>query len=265
MRMSRRATILGTPVDRCSRIEFRMFLQRAFASSRAHRIVTLNPEIALAARRDPRYAAAVRTADMLTIDGTGIALALRLMGYGMSERMTGTSVLEDICCLAAERGSGVAFLLRADGLTSPPLLRAALTQRWPTLRCAIAAVDPAQPVDAALVAAVNDAAPTCLIANFGHLVQEQWIVEHLDQFRSVRIAAGIGGAVDYFSGAVPRPPALVHRLGLEWAWRLVRQPWRFHRIIRAVIVFPCAVLRDVLHQRINSADRHSLITDSLTH
>lgn len=229
-----------------------MFLQRAFVSSRAHRIVTLNPEIALAATRDPRYAAAVRTADILTIDGTGIALALRLMGHGIRERITGTSVLEDICGLAAERGSGVAFLLRADGLTSPLLLRAALTQRWPTLRCAIATVDPAQPVDAALVAAVNDAAPTCLIVNFGHLVQEQWTVEHLDQFRSVRIAAGIGGAVDYFSGAVPRPPRFACRLGLEWIWRLMRQPRRIRRIIRAVVVFPWAVMRDVFYQLIGS-------------
>lgn len=240
-----------------------MFLQRALASSRARRIVTLNPEIALAARRDPRYAAAVRTADILTIDGTGIALALRVMGYGTSERITGTNVLEDICGLAAERGSGVAFLLQRDGLTSPPLLRAALQQRWPKLRCAIATVDSAQPVDAALVAAVNDAAPTCLVMNFGHLVQEQWTVAHLDQFRSVRIVAGIGGAIDYFSGSVPAPPALVHRLGLEWAWRLVRQPWRIRRIVRAVVVFPCTVLRDVLAHRIASIGHRPLITDSL--
>ncbi|MBI4434517.1 WecB/TagA/CpsF family glycosyltransferase [Candidatus Uhrbacteria bacterium] len=246
MATPRLSTILGTHVDRYTRLEFRMFLQRAASSSRVHRMVTLNPEIALAARRDPRYAATVRTADVVTIDGVGIALALRLCGGGPSERITGTHVLEDVCTLAMERESAVTFLLREDGLTSPPLLRAACSRRWPTLRCAIATVNPSLPIDASLVAAMNDAAPTYLLVNFGHPIQELWLTEHLDRFRSVRVAAGIGGAVDYLSGAAPRPPAPIHRLGLEWAWRLIRQPWRARRIARAAIVFPLMIVLDAV-------------------
>lgn len=223
-----------------------MFLRRASLSMRAHRIVTFNPEIALAAWRDPRYAATVRTADCVTIDGMGIALALRAYGHGLSGRITGTHVLEDVCTLAVEQGSAVTFLLREGGLTSPPLLRAAISRRWPALRCSIATMDPAQPVDGSLIAAANDAASMFLLVNFGHPVQERWLTEHLDRFRTVRVAAGIGGAVDYFSSAVPRPPAVIHQLGLEWAWRLLRQPRRIRRIARATLVFPSAVIVDAL-------------------
>ncbi|MBI4142472.1 WecB/TagA/CpsF family glycosyltransferase, partial [Candidatus Uhrbacteria bacterium] len=101
-------------------------------------------------------------------------------------------------------------------------------------------------VDPALVAALRDHAPVALMVGFGHPDQEEWIVRSLDQFPSVRLAVGVGGAVDYVSGAVPLPPLVARRYGLEWAWRLTRQPWRLRRIIRAVIEFP---LLAFLHPR----------------
>lgn len=242
----RRVRILGLPVDRCSRIEFRMFLRRALAAPSARRVVTLNPEIVLAARQDPRYAVTIRTADLVTVDGTGLALALRAMGHDVAGRITGTDVFEDLAALAVEEGRHVTFLLRADGLTSPPLLRAALTARWPALKYSVGVVDPTQPIDPALVRAIVDDAPTILVVNFGHPHQERWIAEHLDWFRTVRIAAGIGGALDYFAGAVPPPPQLVRRFGVEWAWRLLRQPRRWRRILRATIAFPAAVVQEFI-------------------
>jgi len=237
-----RASILGIPVDRCTRIEFRMFLRKSLSALTARRIVTLNPEIALAARRDARYGVAIRTADLLTVDGIGIALALRCFGDRWERRITGSDVLEDLATLAQEEGKTVAFLLRHDGLTAPPLLRLALAARWPSLRSTMAMVDPRAPMDPALARAIVDAAPDIIMVNFGHPIQERWLAENLDRFPSVRIATGIGGALDYFSGAVASPPSFVRALGIEWLWRLLRQPRRFRRIVQAVLVFPCAVL-----------------------
>jgi len=215
--------------------------------------VTLNPEIVLAARQDPRYAVIIRTADLVTVDGVGLALALRAMGHNVTPRITGTDVFEDLVALAVEEGKQVTFLLRADGLTSPPLLRAALSTRWPTLRYSVGVVDPTQPIDPALVRAIADDGPAILIVNFGHPAQERWIAEHLDWFRTVRIAVGIGGAMDYVAGAVPPPPLLVRRFGVEWAWRLLRQPRRWRRILRATIVFPAAIIADATMQQLRGA------------
>lgn len=244
----RRASILGIPVDRGSRIEFRMFVRRALAGTVARRIVTLNPEIALAAHRDPRYHIAIRTADCVTVDGMGIAIALRTLGYGPSARITGSDVLADLATCAHEERKTIAFLLRHDSLTAPPLLRDTLARRWPALRSVIGVVDPRQPIDPALVHAIVDAVPEMLIVNFGHLYQEQWLTASLDYFPSVRLAVGVGGAVDYLSGTMPMPPALIRSLGVEWLWRFVREPWRIPRIFRATLVFPCTVLWDEVAQ-----------------
>ncbi len=243
---NRRVEILGIPVDRLSRLEFRLFLRRALTSGCAHRIVTLNPEIALAARRNPRYGAVVRTADCITLDGVGAALALRLRGEPAGERITGTDILHDLATIAVEDERTVAFLLREGGLTTATLLRNAMGARWPALKLAVGSLDPTHPMSTALAQSIADAAPSILIVNFGHPIQERWLAEHLDRFPSVRIAVGVGGALDYLTGAVPVPPLLARRLGVEWAWRLIRQPWRARRIARATITFPFAVVRDAL-------------------
>lgn len=238
-----RSTILGIPVDRVSVVELRGFLRRAFAGNRTQRIVTLNPEIAVAAYRDGRYGSVVRTADLVTIDGVGVRFALRIRRRPVGDRITGTILLEEACALAAADNRTAVFLLRHDGLTAPPVLRATLKQRWPTLAVAIAAVDPERPLDAALARAMNDHAPALLVTNFGHPMQEQWIAEHVDQFPTVRVAFGVGGAIDYLTGSAPLPPEFVRRYGIEWLWRFVRQPWRIGRIATAIIRFPLLAAR----------------------
>lgn len=239
-----RAHILGLPVDHWTTAEFHEFVEQSFRGTRTKRIVTLNPEIALAAYEHPRYGANIRTADGVTPDGVGIVLAAWLTGQGRGRRHTGTDLLEVVCALAVQQRRSVAFLLHEHGLTSSAMLRTALHRRWPALSVAIAAVVPQGPLDPRLLRAIVDHAPVALFVNFGHPLQEEWLAAHLDHFPSVRIAAGLGGAVDYCSGAVHPPPALVRRCGLEWLWRLLRQPRRFRRIVRATVVFPwtCCVV-----------------------
>lgn len=234
----RRTSLLGFPIDQCTPVELETFIRHACTSDHAHRIVTINPEIIVAAQRNPRYAATVRTADLVTIDGVGITIALRLCGRRHAERVTGTTILETACGVAAAEEGRVVFLLRNDGLSSPPLLHAALRERWPSLNAAIVVVDPDISLDDALARAIADHGPRILIANFGHPAQEQWIASYVDRFPSVRVAVGIGGAIDYLTGAVPIPPPLVRKLGMEWFWRLTRQPWRLPRIVDAVFRFP---------------------------
>lgn len=65
----------------------------------------------------------------------------------------------------------------------------------------------------------------------------------------VRVAVGVGGTFDYLSGRVPRAPRLFRQMGLEWLYRLFRQPWRWRRIMDAVVVFPIIVASDIIRTR----------------
>ena len=76
----------------------------------------------------------------------------------------------------------------------------------------------------------------------GHSRQERWLSENMVRLPSVRIGMGIGGSFDFISGRIKRAPLLLRQAGLEWLWRLGRQPWRIGRIFRAVAIFPLYVL-----------------------
>ena len=76
-----------------------------------------------------------------------------------------------------------------------------------------------------------------LFVAFGMGKQEKWIYENIEKLPSVKIAMGVGGAFDYISGSVPRAPLLLRTLGLEWAYRLWKQPSRIGRIWNATAVF----------------------------
>ncbi len=102
--------------------------------------------------------------------------------------------------------------------------------------------------DEALCHRIQKTAPTVLIVGFGQIKQELWIADHLLKFPSVKLFIGVGGALDFISGAAKRSPLWMRVHGLEWLWRLITNPRRFGRIFNATIRFPIMVLRHQWHQ-----------------
>ena len=73
---------------------------------------------------------------------------------------------------------------------------------------------------------INSFGPAILFVAFGAPNQERWIYENLELLSSVKLAIGIGGAIDMISGKLPRAPRLMRKIGLEWLWRLIKRPKR---------------------------------------
>ena len=96
----------------------------------------------------------------------------------------------------------------------------------------------------ALIEVIRAAAPRVVLVAFGAPKQERWIDRHSAEVPSARIMMGVGGTLDMWAGRFSRAPRLMHRLGLEWAWRLAQQPSRLPRIARATVVFPWRALRE---------------------
>lgn len=67
-----------------------------------------------------------------------------------------------------------------------------------------------------------------LFVGLGQVKQEKWIVKNLDKIPA-RVFIGVGGAIDYLSGDIARAPLFMRRLGLEWLFRVILQPWRIKR------------------------------------
>jgi N-acetylglucosaminyldiphosphoundecaprenol N-acetyl-beta-D-mannosaminyltransferase len=257
--------LFGFPIARLDypevldRIAFRLRGDRAFF------FVTLNPEMILESKRNPHFHSVLNQADVLTPDGTGILWAaaylerpfrramparlLQIIGslllipfhhrgsYGpLRRRVTGADLLPCAMRRAAEEGWKVFFLGAAPGVA----MKAAdyFRRLYPTLEIAGAYAGTPDPAEDHLIREkINASGAQLLFVAYGCPRQEVWIARNLPYLRSVKVAVGIGGSFDFYAGRIRRAPRVFRLLGLEWLWRLMREPSRFNRICNATLRF----------------------------
>lgn len=194
-----------------------------------HQIATVNPEFIMMARRDSSFARMLQSVDMATPDGVGIMLAARILGHSLPERLTGVELTEMMAGMSDPRPS-LYLLGAAPGVAEEAGDR--LKMQYPDAR--IAGTFSGSPASADLPEILDrirqSGADTLLVA-FGAPEQDKWIARHRQELAAcgIVLAIGVGGTFDYLSGRVPRAPRLIRRIGLEWLYRLIRQPWRWRR------------------------------------
>jgi len=122
-----------------------------------------------------------------------------------------------------------------------------LTQKYPNLQIVgTYAGSPRPEEEDEIVGLVRAAHPDALFVAYGAPAQDLWIARNLHRL-GVPVCMGVGGTFDFIAGVVPRAPDWVQRLGLEWSYRLLRQPWRWRRQL-ALARFVTLVLFSIVGQ-----------------
>ncbi|MGC1185173.1 MAG: WecB/TagA/CpsF family glycosyltransferase [Candidatus Dormiibacterota bacterium] len=244
---SARLELLGIPVDRCTLAGALDRCERAVTEGgRPLQVVTLNPEMIMQARRQPELAQAIRQAGLVLPDGAGVIWGARRLGAALPDRIAGADFLELLADMAAQRNWSLFLLGAAPGVAEAAGQR--LQGEHSGLRIAGTwAGSPEGSEAAAICARVRESGATLLAVAFGVPEQDLWISHHLDA-SGARIGIGVGGTLDYLAGRVPRAPIMLRRMGLEWTFRLVRQPWRLPRMLRGGRFF-WAIWRDASRAR----------------
>jgi len=235
--------VLGVPVVPFDLDRAVAYLEAALDGEGRVQVVTANPEFVMHARRDRDLLAAPEGAELLVLpDGIGLVLAARLLGADLPGRARGRELVVRLAEAATRRGLGVYLLGAREGVA----VRAAehLRQVIRGLRVAGAYAGVAEGDDDT-VPRVATAEPSVLFVAYGMPKQERWIARNLRRLPSVRVAVGVGGAFDYLAGEAKLPPEWMARLGLEWLWRLVQEPWRWRRQV-VLPLFLLLVLRERL-------------------
>lgn len=233
-------TILGVPVHRCAKADVLNAIAAWMDEPRLHQIATANPEFVMAAQQDADFMRVLRTADLCLADGVGLVVASRRLGKPLPERIPGSELVYDIAQQAAANGWRL-FLLGAG----PGVAKQAadvLQARFPGLTIAgTYAGSPAPAENDAIVARINASRADILYVAYGAPKQDKWIARNRSNLTTVRTAVGIGGALDFMTGRAVRAPHWVQSLGLEWLHRLIKEPWRWRRML-ALPKFATAVL-----------------------
>jgi N-acetylglucosaminyldiphosphoundecaprenol N-acetyl-beta-D-mannosaminyltransferase len=180
------------------------------------------------ASRDQDFRAVLNRADAVFGDGTGVRWAARARGRRLKANLNGTDLVPAL--LQARPGTRV-FLL---GSTAERIGvgAAAFQARFTTIQVVGAHHGYVQDETSAraVVAAINAASPELLLVGMGNPLQERWIDRWRDEL-DIPLAVGIGGFLEYFSGALDRAPAWMRRSGMEWVHIMLRQPWKASRYL----------------------------------
>ncbi|MEW5989310.1 MAG: WecB/TagA/CpsF family glycosyltransferase, partial [Chloroflexota bacterium] len=222
--------ILGVPVHRLTMREVLETCRVFMAEARLHQIATINPEFVMAAQKDADFRRILGEAELCIADGIGLIYASRWLGRPLPERVPGSELVYHLAGLAAQAGWRLFLLGAGPGVAEQAA--AVFQARYPGLTIAgTYAGSPAAAENEAIVQLINDSRADILYVAYGAPRQDKWIARNRYNLTTVRLAMGVGGALDFVSGRAARAPRLMQRLGLEWLHRLYREPWRWRRML----------------------------------
>ena len=210
-----------------------------------YKIYTPNPEMLVKAHSDKDFKEILNKADLNICDGKGISIC----SLGTIQSIQGVDFMLDICKLIEKRNEKV-FLLGSGDLKVVKRTALNLIKVFPNLTISDFHEGPQvsekedgnleveEVVNSLVLERINRSQADVLFVAFGHGKQEKWIDRYLKDLPNIKIAMGVGGAFNFISGEVERAPEIMRSFGLEWLWRLKKDPKRWKIIYNAVIVFP---------------------------
>lgn len=255
---------------------------------RGHVIATVNAEFLVAAERDAAFRLRLAHADLALADGSGVIWAASFLAHpirpplvilkalwryvergaslvlqpksvldALPEKLPGSDLAIDLCRVAADDGRGIFLLGGGTGVAESAAKR--LRELVPHVRIAGVHAGRADGHDdVAQREAIHASKSAVVLVAFSAQDQLAWMERNLPHLPDVRVAMGVGGTLDFLAGArdtrhrfglaARQPPGWMRKLGLDWLWRLITQPYRWKRIWTATGVFSSRVLRENIRQ-----------------
>ncbi|MDA1079928.1 MAG: WecB/TagA/CpsF family glycosyltransferase [bacterium] len=218
-------------------------------------VFTPNPEQIVQSISNSSFGKNLAAADVRIPDGIGLVWASRLFakrtgGVALRERVAGSDLVSALLSSPSFQGSALVVGGRAyAGRVLQTPTRTLTVGQAPLLWTAGYADVKNQSAkeEQSLVELLKKLRPSIVFVAFGAPDQEEWVIAHRELLESLgtKLAIPVGGAFDMLLGLVPRAPKWLRKLGLEWLFRLVQQPWRWRRQLR-LVTFSLLVLREVI-------------------
>lgn len=262
--------------------ELRSWLRDAGGQPRT--VATVNAEFLVAAERDAAFRARLERADLALADGSGVIWAASFLARplhpplvwlkglwryvergaslvlrprtvldALPEKLPGSDLAIEVCRVAAAEGAGIFLLGGGPGVAEAAGTR--LRELLPGLVISGSHAGRADGSDdAAQRASIAATGARVVLVAFSAQDQLAWMERNLPQLPDVRAAMGVGGTLDFLAGArdprhrfglaARQPPGWMRRIGMDWLWRLITQPYRWRRVWTAVVTFSLHVLRE---------------------
>lgn len=197
-----------------------------------HYVVTPNPEFVLAAKKDGEFRSVLNGADLALPDGIGIIYAARILGRPLKGRATGVDFAQGLMSAMAVSGKKLFLLGAKPGVAELAAQR--LTAAHPGL--AICGTNDGYfKEDGPVIEKIRSSGADVIFVCLGAPKQELWMRNN-GAATGASLAVGLGGCLDVFAGNVQRAPVPMQKAGLEWLYRLYKEPKRIGRMAKLPLI-----------------------------
>jgi N-acetylglucosaminyldiphosphoundecaprenol N-acetyl-beta-D-mannosaminyltransferase len=226
-----RAEILDVPLAICDYEQVMDWMDAMIAAGERGYMTAAAVNLVMSAREDPETLAAVRGATLAVPDGQPLVWALNALGHRDATRVYGPDLMAGFCARAARGGTPI-YLYGGRTPEALALLRERLGERFPGLRIAGGWSPPFRELTPAeeerAIADIDGSEAAVVWVGTGQPKQELWMHRMRPRLQAP-LLVGVGAAFDFHAGLVPQAPRWMQRNGLEWTYRLAREPRRLWR------------------------------------
>lgn len=262
-------TILDVKINNVSLNQTITLINNFIVHSHPKQIVTVNPEFIMTASDDKEFKQILNNSDLSVPDGSGLLFVSRyILKKPLQERVTGVDLVWAITKLASKKKYPIYFLggapnvaektalmlknkysdlIIAGSYAGNPKIRDSKFNDFRELRMTDIKRGIKDP-NMEIVKKIRQAKPKILFVAYGAPKQDKFIARY-KKILNVPVMMGVGGTFDFISGKTHRAPRWIQKIGLEWLWRLLLEPWRWKRIYTAVIKFPWMIIKDKFSQK----------------
>ncbi len=223
-----KVNILGVHVDMVDINGAADKIMSFFDEDRLHSVYTPNSEIIMEAYKNPGFAKVLNNADLLTADGIGVVYASRILKKPIRERAAGYDIARVVLSRINNTEHKLYLFGGKPGVAEEAMSK--LLKEYKGLKIVGLRNGYFKPEEEAdIVSDINNSGADIVFVCLGAPLQEKWIDRHKDELNA-RVAMGIGGSLDVFAGKAERAPEFFCKTGLEWFYRLCKEPQRAGRM-----------------------------------
>lgn len=194
-----------------------------------HSVYTPNAEIIMQAQRNTELKNILNEAGLLIPDGAGVVLGSKILKTPLKEKVSGIDLIKNLFKYSAGKNIGYYILGGKPGVAEMAAVNILSGYGKVNIKgYTHGYFTPDE--ENALIENINRLKPDILLVGFGVPIQEFWI--HQNMYRlNCKVCIGIGGAIDVLAGTVALAPEIMRKAGLEWLFRLIREPKRYKRML----------------------------------
>ncbi len=229
--MNKKINILDVFVDHITMEEAVKKILEFTHTPSCHMVFTPNPEIIMLAQNNKPLRDALNKANLVVPDGIGVVIASKMLkGPTLKERVPGYDLVQNTMSEAVQNGYKYYFLGGKPGVAE--LAAEKMKVKYPGIQIVGTHHGYFKKEDEKdIIQKINGSGANILLVALGAPKQELWIEEYRQDLQNIRVAIGVGGSFDGMAELVKRAPVFFQKCGLEWFYRLIKQPSRAKRML----------------------------------